>query len=111
MFILKKSWLEKSAKQELHVIFSSAVADPGEGPGEPCPPPPPPYFYAILRPKGPKNFFWRPNPPLSQGMDNRAPSLSEGPLFRDLFRQVRNLDEAGSVTYKMIKMLWIGLTV
>ena len=83
----------------------------GEGPGEPCPPPPPPYFYAILRPKGPKNFFWRPNPPLSQGMDNRAPSLSEGPLFRDLIRQVRNLDEAGSVTYKMIKMLWIGLTV
>ena len=40
---------------------------------------------------------------------------SESPLFRDLFRQVRhiqqNLDKAGSVTYKMIKMLWIGLTV
>ena len=45
MFILKKSWLEKSAKQELHVIFSSAVADLGEGPGGPAHlPPPTPYF-------------------------------------------------------------------
>lgn len=43
MFILKKSWLEKSAKQELHVIFSSAVADKGEGP-EGALPTPSPYF-------------------------------------------------------------------
>ena len=42
MFILKKSWLEKSAKQELHVIFSSAVADLGEGPGGPAYLPPAP---------------------------------------------------------------------
>ena len=94
MFIQNKSWLEKSAKQELHVIFSSAVADPGKGPGGPSSP----------------LLIFRPNkgaPPLLKGLDP--------PLFRDLFRQVRHiqqgLDEAGSVTYKMIKMLWIGLRV
>jgi len=45
----------------------------------------------------------RPDPPLSQGLDDQAPSLSEGldpPLFRDLFCQVRHiqqsLDEAGN---------------
>ena len=77
MFILKKSWLEKSAKQELHVIFSSAVADPGEGPGGPAHLPSI-FFQTILRPKGPKNFFLWPDTPLSRRLDNWAPSLSEG---------------------------------
>ena len=41
--------------------------------------PPPPYFWTKLRPKGPKKNFSRPPPlPLSRGLDDRAPSLSEG---------------------------------
>ena len=38
----------------------------------------PPYFWTKMRPEGPKNFFWRPALPLSQGLDDRAPPLSEG---------------------------------
>jgi len=37
------------------------IADPGEGPGGGGVPP--------------KNFFWRPGPPLSQGLDDRPPPL------------------------------------
>ena len=39
--------------------------------------PGPPYFWTKLRPEEPKkNFFFRPGPPLSQGLDDRPP-LSE----------------------------------
>ena len=58
-----------------------AVADPEEGPRGPAP--------LIVRvnwgPKGQKNFFETPTP-LSQGLDDRPPYLSEGldpPLWRD----------------------------
>lgn len=37
----------------------TAVADQGE---EPAPPPPPPYLKTKLRPKRPKQMFWRPHP-------------------------------------------------
>ena len=47
----------------------------GRGLGGPGPP-------LIVRPnrgpRGPKNFFWRPGLPLSQGLDDRAAPLSEG---------------------------------
>ena len=51
--------------------------------------PAPLYFQNNLRPEGPKNvFFFRPGlPPLSQGQDERPPSLSEGldlPLVNEL---------------------------
>ena len=39
------------------------------GGGPPPPPPPPPYFGTKLRPEGPKHFFRRPGPSLSQGLD------------------------------------------
>ena len=39
----------------------------------------PPLFLDKLRPKGPKKNFSRPPPlPLSRGLDDRTPSLSEG---------------------------------
>ena len=31
-----------------------------------------------MRPEGPKKIFLRPDPPLSQGLDDRSPPLSEG---------------------------------
>ena len=47
------------------------MAAPGEGPGG-----------TKLRPKGPKKFLETagppPPPPLSKGLDDRAPSLSQG---------------------------------
>ena len=51
-----------------------SVADPGEEPGGPAPP----YFQTKRRPEGRKQIFWRPPfapppPPLSQGLDDRAP--------------------------------------
>ena len=65
-----------------------------------------------------EKFFFETGHPFISGSGQPGPLLiwrSGSPLFRDLFRQVRhiqqNLDKAGSVTYKMIKMLWIGLTV
>ena len=76
MFILKKSWLEKSAKQELHVIFSSAVADPEEGPGGPAHLPP--LFLDHSEAQRAEKFFLRPDTPLSRGLDYWALSLSEG---------------------------------
>ena len=74
MFILKKSWLEKSAKQELHVIFSSAVADPGEGPGEPCPPPPPLFLHHTEAQRAEK-FFFETEPPFISGYGRPGPLL------------------------------------
>ena len=47
------------------------LADPGEGR-------PFPYFKTKLSPEGLKNFFLRPGPPVSQGVDDRAFLLSEG---------------------------------
>ena len=48
------------------------VGDPGKEPGGP-----PPYFLTKLRPEGRKKVFWRPPPPLSQGLDDRATPLSQ----------------------------------
>ena len=45
--------------------LSVTVADPGKGAT--------PYLWTKLRPKGPKNYFWRPPPPLSKGVDERPP--------------------------------------
>ena len=52
--------------------ISLAVADPGEGPGEPTPAPL--SFRPNWGPKGQKKFLWR---PLSQGLD---PALSSSLL-------------------------------
>ena len=56
------------------------MGDPGKGPGGGG------AFPLIIRPnwgpRGQKKFFWdlRP-PPFSQGVDDRRPPLSEGPLI------------------------------
>ena len=51
---------------------TKSVANPGQGPA-------PPYFWSKLRAKGPKKIFSRPPPlPVSRGLDDRTPSLSEG---------------------------------
>ena len=65
--------------------LSMAVADLREVPEGADPP----YYLTRLRPKGPKKIILEtaPPPPLSQGLDDRAPSLSEGldpPLYRVL---------------------------
>ena len=90
----------------------------GGGARGPCPPPPPPLYLDHSEAQRAKKFFFETGHPFISGSGQMGPVLiwrSESPLFRDLFRQVRhiqqNLDKAGSVTYKMIKMLWIGLTV
>ena len=53
------------------------VMDPGEGPGRPAPPP---IFLDQTEAQRAKNFFFEtaPPPPLCQGLDDRAPPLSEG---------------------------------
>ena len=38
---------------------------------------PPPYFSTKMRPEGPKKIFLETAPPLSQGLDDRPPPLSE----------------------------------
>ena len=51
--------------------------DLGEGPGRARPSPP--FFSTKLRPEGAKKFWETPPPPPpSQGVDDRAPSLSQG---------------------------------
>ena len=45
-----------------------AVADPGDGSGDPAPP----YFQTILMPDGRKKFFGD-RSPFSQGLDDRRP--------------------------------------
>ena len=75
MFILKKSWLEKSAKQELHVIFSSAVADPGRGPGSPAHLPPPPLFLCHTEAQRAEKFFLETEPPFISGYGQPGPLL------------------------------------
>ena len=47
----------------------------GRGPGGP----PPSYFQTKLRREGSKKIFWRPAPPpLSKGLDDHSPFLSQG---------------------------------
>ena len=75
MFILKKSWLEKSAKQELHVIFSSGVADPGEGPGGPAHLPPPPLYLDHSEAQRAKKFFFETGHPFISGSGQMGPVL------------------------------------
>ena len=64
--------------------LSMAVADLGEVPEGAGPP----YCLTRVRPKGPKKIILETAPPpLSQGLDDRAPSLSEGldpPMYRVL---------------------------
>ena len=48
---------------------------------------PPPYFLTKLSSEGRKKFFWRPSPSLSQGLDDRGPSLSEGVWNRCCFKR------------------------
>ena len=59
-----------------HSNNHSLMAEPGEGPGGSYPPPP--LFLDQLRPEGPKkkNGGDRASP-LSQGLDDRPPSLFE----------------------------------
>ena len=47
----------------------ATVVDPGEAP---------PYFQTKLRPKGRKKIFWDRVPPLSMGVGDHAPCLSQG---------------------------------
>ena len=68
----------------------SPLADPGEGTGAPAPLPPALIFRPNWGPKGWKNFFWRPGPPLTQGLNDHPPPpspLSEGlgPLLFTVF--------------------------
>ena len=51
------------------------MAEPGEGPGGSYPPPP--LFLDQLRPEGPKKNWGDRASPLSQGLDDRPPSLFE----------------------------------
>ena len=90
----------------------------GGGARGPCLPPPRPLILDHTEARRAEKFFFETGHPFISGSGQLGPLLiwrSGSPLFRDLFRQVghiqQNLDEAGSVTYKMIKMLWIGLTV
>ena len=46
------------------------VADPGEGPGGPGPPL---FFHQNEARSAEKNFFSRPGPPFSKGLDDRTP--------------------------------------
>ena len=73
MFVLKKSWLEKSAKQELHVIFSSAVADPEEGPGGPAHLPP--LFLDHSEAQRAEKFFFETGHPFISGSGQLGPLL------------------------------------
>ena len=98
-----------------NIFFCSGGS--GGGARGPCPPPPP-LFLDHSEAQRAEKFFFETGHPFISGCGQSGPLLiwrSGSPLFRDLFRQVghiqQNLDEAGSVTYKMIKMLWIGLTV
>ena len=59
-----------STFQKERPATNKSVADPGEGPGGPAPLH---YVWTKLRPQGPKNFSGRRPPPLSKGLDNRAP--------------------------------------
>ena len=56
-------------------LTAQSVADPGERPGEPRSPPL--FLDENEVRRAEKNFFWRPSPPLSQGLDD-CPPLSEG---------------------------------
>ena len=59
-----------------HQATGDLVADPGEGPGGGLALL---YFWTKLRPEAPKKNFCRPPPtPLSKGLDDRAPPLSQG---------------------------------
>ena len=49
------------------------VPDPGEGPGVPGVLL---YFWTKVRHEGPKIFFWRPESPLYQGLEDSAPSYT-----------------------------------
>ena len=62
MFILKKSWLEKSAKQELHLIFSSAVTALEEGPGGPAHLPAPCLCLAHTKAQRAEKIFFETGP-------------------------------------------------
>ena len=67
--------IQMPAKSHMTYAGHSAVADPGERPA------PPPYFSTKMRPREPKNIFLETAPPprpLSQGLNDRPPSLSEG---------------------------------
>ena len=71
--IMLSSWLLQSGL--------GAVADPGEGPGGAWPPL---FLDQNEAWKAGKNFL-RPPPPLSQGLDDWAPHLSEGNCFNFFF--------------------------
>ena len=68
-------WFRPYVPPGMERLSEWAVADPGGGEGAR-----PPYFQNNLRPEGPKNvfFFQTGSSPLSQGQDERPPSLSEG---------------------------------
>ena len=60
-----------STFQKERPATNKSVADPGEGPGGPAPP------LCLDQTQAPRaeKFFWETAPPLSKGLDNRAPRL------------------------------------
>lgn len=67
-------WFCVISQNKVDVDIELAVVDPVEGPGGAAP--------LIIEPnwgsRGRKKLFWRPGPPLSKGLDHRAPTLSQG---------------------------------
>ena len=84
------------------------MADPTGGAGEAGSPP---YFWTKLRPEGPKNFFLRPPPPLSQGLGDRPhppPPLSEA-LDPSLSTQAIEAWKVKCMTFQVFHDLYIDL--
>ena len=67
-------WFCFISQNKVDVDIELAVVDPVEGPGGAAP--------LIIEPnwgsRGRKKLFWLPGPPLSKGLDHRAPTLSQG---------------------------------
>ena len=60
----------------------------------------PPYFSTKMTPKGPKKIFWRPVPPLSEGLGSG--SATEGSAFFDVRVCYPNAESYKGLTTKQI---------
>ena len=74
------SHMESTLKRCSHSRQPLSEVDPGEGPGGPRPPL---FLDQTEARRAEKKFFFRPGPPLSQGLDDRPP-LSEGLMTFDI---------------------------